>query len=95
MYIISVDHQDWLVGDSKGWLTTTPLRSLAAVYPTLSEAEEAVAYYANNYTKATFAIYPVDSSAPILDESTLSDSQINDSMIDNSIANGSMMMSAH
>ncbi|WNZ21776.1 hypothetical protein HJG54_02090 [Leptolyngbya sp. NK1-12] len=89
MYIISVDHQDWLVGDSKGWLTTTPLRSLAAVYLTLSAAQEAVAYYASSYTNVTFAIYPLDGQAPILDESTASDLLLNNSMID-----GSTMMSA-
>lgn len=59
MYIISVDNQDWLVGDSKGWLTTTPLYSMAAVYTTLLDAQEALVYYASNYANVTFTICPL------------------------------------
>jgi ethanolamine utilization microcompartment shell protein EutL len=56
MYIINVDNQNWLVGDSKGWLATTPLHSMAAIYSTLSDAQEALGYYASSYTNTTFTL---------------------------------------
>lgn len=60
MYIIRVDNQDWVLGDSKGWLATTPLRSMAAIYATLPDAQEALAYYASTYTNITFTICPLN-----------------------------------
>lgn len=59
MYMIEMDGR-WVTGESKGWVTTTSSRSMAALYPTLSDSQAAVEAYVQLAPMAVFTIHHVD-----------------------------------